>query len=170
MEQQQKRDIETLSTSRLATASDSATLAEEKEKEAELFRALLKSVASNNISTLQQGLAKQSIYWSGVAWVAQVLEQRLSGVAQGAIDLGSLTDKLASFVSVPDVGVLRDGDGVHRHSFSKDKGQGHVQGQGQGQGQVQGQGHGRLASTSTEQIPVLPSFDVDMGERQTADR
>lgn len=91
---------------------NTATLADDKEKEAELFQALLKSVASNNIATLQQGLAKQSIYWSGVAWVAQALEQRLSGVAAGAIDLGTVTEKLASFVSVPDAGLLRDRDGT----------------------------------------------------------
>lgn len=81
---------------------------EDKDKESELFRALLKSVASNNIATLQQGLAKQSTYWSGVAWVAQALEERLSGVAAGSIDLGKVTDKLASFVSVADAGLLRD--------------------------------------------------------------
>ena len=69
-------------------------------------RALLKSVASSNISTLQQGLANQATYWSGVAWVAETLVQRLSGTQAGAIDLVTVTEKLASSVSVPDAGLL----------------------------------------------------------------
>jgi hypothetical protein len=149
VEQQQKRDLESPSTSRQTTAGDSAAQAEEKEKEAELFRALLKSVASNNISTLQQGLAKQSIYWSGVAWVAQALEQRLSGVAAGAIDLGVVTEKLASFVSVPDAGVLRDGDGMLRQSALHG-----------GLANVIVGGQSGFASAGSS---GLPGFDVDMG-------
>lgn len=145
VEQQQKRDLETpFSSHQVMTTDTAAALAEEKEKEAELFRSLLKSVATNNISTLQQGLAKQATYWSGVAWVAQALEQRLSGVPAGAIDLGLVTEKLASFVSVPDAGVLKDGDGAHRHSISL-------------------QDNPPSAGPLVETLRGLPSFGADMG-------
>jgi hypothetical protein len=49
-------------------------------KHADFSRALLQSVAAANISTLQQGLAKQTVYWSGVAWVSAALAQRIEGV------------------------------------------------------------------------------------------
>ena len=144
-QQQQKRDTDEPSLSRQVAYSssegDSVALAREKQKEAELFQSLLKSVASNNISTLQQGLAKQSIYWSGVAWVAQALEQRLSGVAAGAIDLGTVTEKLASFVSVGDAGVIRDRDEkIDRLSM-------------------------RQSITGDEDLSLVPNFDVSTTSR-----
>ncbi|KAK4687889.1 hypothetical protein P7C73_g2220, partial [Tremellales sp. Uapishka_1] len=106
VEQQQERNSAGSSLRSINGIDVGHPLTEEKKRETDLFRALLKTVASNNISTLQQGLAKQAVYWSGVAWVAQALEQRLSGVAAGAIDLGMVTENLTSFVSVPDAGVL----------------------------------------------------------------
>ena len=45
----------------------------------DLSRALLTSVARNNIATLQTGLHKQALYWSGVAWVKAALEKRIEG-------------------------------------------------------------------------------------------
>lgn len=78
-----------------------------KGKNAELFRALLKSVSSNNISTLQKGLARLTTYWAGTAWVADALEQRLAGTDALAIDLVSATEKLQSYLSVPDAGLYR---------------------------------------------------------------
>ena len=75
-----------------------------------MSRALLRSVATSNISTLQQGLANQATYWAGVAWVAGTLEQRLSGTKVAAIDLESVTEKLASSVSIADAGLLHNRD------------------------------------------------------------
>lgn len=73
-------------------------------KQAELSRALLASVAKNNISTLQQGLAKQNIYWSGAGWISGALEQRIEGIRD--VDLVGVTEKLASYVKVPDAGLV----------------------------------------------------------------
>ncbi|KAK8853507.1 hypothetical protein IAR55_004214 [Kwoniella newhampshirensis] len=72
----------------------------------ELFKALVTSVAANNISTVQQGLAKQTTYWSGIEWIAEALAQRMGGIGAGDIDLAAVTEKLASSVYVPDAGVL----------------------------------------------------------------
>ena len=62
-------------------------------------------MATSNISTLRQGLAKQQIYWSGVAWVAEALTQRIEGIKD--VDLVSVTEKLATFVSLPDAGLVK---------------------------------------------------------------
>jgi hypothetical protein len=72
----------------------------------ELYHNLLTLVTSRNINTLQRGLDKQAKYWSGVAWVAQALEQRLSGVSSRAIDLVAVTEQLASYVSIRDAGIV----------------------------------------------------------------
>jgi hypothetical protein len=61
-------------------------------------------VAKNNISTLQQGLAKQNIYWSGAGWISGALEQRIEGIRD--VDLVGVTEKLASYVKVPDAGLV----------------------------------------------------------------
>lgn len=85
---------------------------ETREGKQDFSRALLKSVAATNISTLQQGLARQTDYWSGVAWVSAALAQRIEGVKD--VDLAVLTDKLASHVSLPDPGLVdrtKRGDG-----------------------------------------------------------
>ena len=73
-------------------------------KQVDLSRAILTSVATNNISTLQRGLEKQNVYWSGTAWIASALKQRIQGMAE--IDLVGVTEKLASFVSLPDAGLV----------------------------------------------------------------
>jgi hypothetical protein len=73
-------------------------------RQAALSRALLTSVATNNISTLQQGLAKLTTYWSGVAWVAGALAQRIEGIGAQDVDLVNVTEKLGSYVSLPDAG------------------------------------------------------------------
>lgn len=61
-------------------------------------------MAKTNISTLQQGLAKQTIYWSGAAWVSGALEQRIEGMRE--VDLVNVTEKLNSFVRLPDAGLV----------------------------------------------------------------
>jgi len=169
VEQQQRRDLANALTTRLPTAAHSTSstidtapfpITEDKEKESELFQALLKSVASNNIATLQQGLAKQSIYWVGVAWVAQALEQRLSGVAAGAIDLGLVTEKLASFVSVPDAGLLRDREGVSHKLLGMGNGNGDGDASGNGNGHRVQSGRGSLSET----MPVLSNLDLEMSK------
>jgi len=70
----------------------------------DLSRALLASVASTNISTLQQGLEKQNVYWQGTAWISSALKQRVEGMQE--VDLVGVTEKLASSVSLPDAGLV----------------------------------------------------------------
>lgn len=73
-------------------------------RQVDLSRALLTSVARTNTTTLQSGLAKQAVYWSGVAWVMAALEKRIEGFQD--VDLVGVTEKLKSFVSMPDAGLL----------------------------------------------------------------
>lgn len=73
-------------------------------KHVDLSRALLASVASTNISTLQQGLERQNVYWQGTAWISSALKQRVEGMAE--VDLVGVTEKLASSVSLPDAGLV----------------------------------------------------------------
>lgn len=70
----------------------------------DLSRALLTSVATTNISTLQQGLAKLAKYWYGAEWIAGTLRQRIEGIHD--VDLVSVRENFASFVSLPDAGVV----------------------------------------------------------------
>lgn len=91
-------------TSPSPSKSPSPTQATKDPRQAALSRALLTSVATNNISTLQQGLAKQTTYWSGVAWVAGALAQRIEGIGAQDVDLVHVTEKLGSYVSLPDAG------------------------------------------------------------------
>ena len=92
--------------------ADTMTDGKEKDgKQVDLSRALLTSVATTNISTLQQGLAIQITYWSGIAWIANALAQIASALAQRIeciqdVDLVGVTEKLASFVSFPDAGLV----------------------------------------------------------------
>jgi hypothetical protein len=76
--------------------------AEVKEEKAEMFRTLLQSVTSNNIAALRQGLIRQTRYWAGVAWVAEVLAQRMSGISMDDIDLKAVTESLESTVATTD--------------------------------------------------------------------
>lgn len=69
---------------------------------AEMFRTLLQSVTFNNITALRQGLVRQTRYWAGVAWVAEVLAQRMSGISMDNIDLKAVTEGLESTVAVAD--------------------------------------------------------------------
>ncbi|WWC61511.1 uncharacterized protein I303_104095 [Kwoniella dejecticola CBS 10117] len=90
---------------------DNSDPAAQKEKDpkkpSDLFRSLLTSVAANNITTVQQGLTKQTNYWAGIAWVAEALAQRVAGIGASEIDLASITEKLSSSVYVADSGVLK---------------------------------------------------------------
>jgi hypothetical protein len=80
-------------------------------RQAALSRALLTSVATTNISTLQQGLTKLTTYWSGVAWVAGALAQRIEGIGAQDVDLVNVTEHLASYVSLPDAGSVPRSNG-----------------------------------------------------------
>jgi hypothetical protein len=73
-------------------------------RQIDLSRALLASVARTNIATLQAGLAKQAVYWSGTRWVMAALEKRIEGFQD--VDLQGVTEKLKSFVSLPDAGLV----------------------------------------------------------------
>jgi hypothetical protein len=98
-----------------ATEVKSASPPKRDPRQLALSRALLTSVATNNISTLQQGLAKMTTYWSGVAWVAGALTQRIQGIKAQDVDLVNVTETLGSYVSLPDAGSLpRNGDYDHR--------------------------------------------------------
>ncbi|WVQ94609.1 hypothetical protein IAU59_001689 [Kwoniella sp. CBS 9459] len=85
-------------------------------KPSELFRSLLTSVATSNITTVQQGLTRQTTYWGGIAWVAEALAQRVAGIGASDIDLASITEKLSSSVYVADAGVLKAPSGENRGS------------------------------------------------------
>jgi hypothetical protein len=43
-------------------------------------------------------------YWSGVAWVAGALSQRIQGIKAQDVDLVNVTETLGSYVSLPDAG------------------------------------------------------------------
>jgi hypothetical protein len=116
------------------TSNEDVSRQERDMKHADFSRALLQSVAAANISTLQQGLAKQTVYWSGVAWVSAALAQRIEGVQD--VDLVQVTEKLASFVSLPDAGLIGKSSGGAAGGISG-------QGQGLDQGLGPGQGFGR---------------------------
>lgn len=91
-------------------------------KPSELFKSLLTSVAANNISTVQQGLSKQTKYWAGIAWVAETLAQRVSGINANEIDLATVTEKLSSSVYVADAGVLNAVTGTGAKRMGRDEG------------------------------------------------
>jgi hypothetical protein len=69
-------------------------------------RTLLASVATTNITTLQQGLSKLAEYWYGAEWIAGALAQRVQGIQERDVDLVSVREGFDSFVSVPDGGVV----------------------------------------------------------------
>lgn len=79
---------------------------DDKLEAADLFKLILASVSTENIAGLRKGLTKQTLYWAGVAWVAEALEQRIQGIGASEIDLAVVTEKLASVSSIPDAGVL----------------------------------------------------------------
>ncbi|KAL7424239.1 hypothetical protein Q5752_001825 [Cryptotrichosporon argae] len=70
----------------------------------DLSRALLTSVATTNIATLQSGLSKLAVYWVGAEWIAGALGQRIQGVKD--VDLASVNETLGSSVSLPDAGLV----------------------------------------------------------------
>jgi len=79
----------------------------------DLSRVLLASVARDNLATLQQGLMKQTRYWSCVARIAASLSQHMEGFRD--IDLGDITEKLATFVSLPDAGFADQYESSRKH-------------------------------------------------------
>lgn len=82
-------------------SSDSES--EDSRPDVDLSRALLKSVATTNISTLQQGLQKLATYWYGAEWIAGTLRQRIDGIHD--VDLGVVRENFNSFYSLPDAGI-----------------------------------------------------------------
>jgi hypothetical protein len=89
-----------------------------KEEKAEMFRTLLQSVTSNNITALRQGLIRQTRYWAGVAWVAEVLSQRMSGISMEEIDLRVVTENLESTVATTDARMFNQSHDKHGQSGS----------------------------------------------------
>lgn len=68
----------------------------------DISRNLLASVANESLITFQQGLSKQTRYWSCVARTTQSLEQHRHGIHD--IDLEDITEKLETVLSLPDSG------------------------------------------------------------------
>ncbi|OZJ04492.1 hypothetical protein BZG36_02667 [Bifiguratus adelaidae] len=67
--------------------------------------AFLKSVARQNLSALMKALQRMEQYWSGVSYVSEVLEQRISG-----LDLPRINPTASSkntFIALPDKGILK---------------------------------------------------------------
>lgn len=85
-----------------------------REEKAEMFRTLLQSVTSNNITALRQGLIRQTRYWAGVAWVAEVLSQRMSGISMDDIDLKTVTEGLDSTVETTDARLFNQSNDEQR--------------------------------------------------------
>ena len=75
----------------------------------EHLRLIVSSIASS-IAAVQWALTKQAMFWAGVAWVRDALQERIQGAATGGIDLFKVTGQLPSFVSVPDAGVVDDNE------------------------------------------------------------
>jgi len=90
-----------------------------------LSRALLTSVATTNITTLQQGLAKLAKYWYGAEWISGALKQRVQGIKERDVDLVSVRENFDSFVSLPDGGVVRAAE-VGGNGAAGDAGEGEV--------------------------------------------
>lgn len=66
--------------------------------------ALFRSLAVSNVSQLLQGLDRMTTYWSGIAWIAGTVKQRLDGIHD--IDLAKITEQLETYVVVSDPGVI----------------------------------------------------------------
>lgn len=87
----------------------------------DLSRALLTSVATTNISTLQQGLEKLSKYWYGAEWIAGTLRQRIEGIHDHDVDLVSVRENFDSYTSLPDAGLVRSKAGEEEARYSPTK-------------------------------------------------
>ena len=86
--------------------ANSSQISLERSRQSDLSRALLVSVAKESVLTLQQGLDKQTRYWSSIQWIAQSLAQRLEGIARTDLDLADITAKMKTTVSLPDAGLV----------------------------------------------------------------
>ncbi|KGB77880.2 hypothetical protein CNBG_3718 [Cryptococcus deuterogattii R265] len=78
--------------------------------------ALFRSIAVSNVSQLLQGLDRMTTYWSGIAWIAGTVKQRLDGIHD--IDLAKITEQLETYVVVGDPGVIgqKHGDDQNEES------------------------------------------------------
>ncbi|ORX40132.1 hypothetical protein BD324DRAFT_260361 [Kockovaella imperatae] len=84
----------------------SSAILAERDRQNELSRALLVSVAKESVMTLQKGLERQTIYWNSTRWIAQTLAQRVQGISVVDLDLEKITANLETSVSNPDVGLV----------------------------------------------------------------
>ena len=71
----------------------------------DLSRALLSSVARNNLATLRSGLEKLTKWWSGIAWISGSLAQQIEGAGVSELDLTQINEQMKTFVSLPDAGL-----------------------------------------------------------------
>lgn len=96
----------------------------------DMSRALLTSVATTNINTLKSGLEKLAKYWYGAEWIAGTLQQRIAGMHD--VDLVSVRENFASYVSLPDAGAARSGAGAGEMGEEGESGLGDAIGMGMG--------------------------------------
>lgn len=61
-----------------------------------------------SVTTLRHGLERMTEYWSGISWILGALERRAAGIPRNNIDLLAAQEKLAPFISQPDM-VMIDG-------------------------------------------------------------
>jgi hypothetical protein len=141
-------------------ANDSST------KQHELSRALLTSVATTNITTLQNGLSKQATYWSGVRWILGALEKRIEGFQTQDVDLAAVTEKLKSLISLPDASILGRRGSDKETKPDLDQAQtfaqaAHAMGMGFGDDSGFGTfGESPLAQLTTGDFDFLSTFDL----------
>lgn len=95
----------------------------------DMSRALLTSVATTNINTLKSGLEKLAQYWYGAEWIAGTLQQRIAGMHD--VDLVSVRENFASYVSLPDAGAARSGAGTDTPAIDEGLGMGMGLGMGE---------------------------------------
>ena len=87
------------------TPTAGAKLEDTQECHYDISHVLSSSIARTNIATLQQGLQKQTTYWSGIAWIAGSLSQRIEGLSLQDIDLKQICERLSTCLSLPDAGL-----------------------------------------------------------------
>ncbi|KAK7053001.1 hypothetical protein VNI00_004322 [Paramarasmius palmivorus] len=74
--------------------------------------AFISGLVKQNLSAVLKALKKMEGYWSGLAYIISVLEQRASGRGWAKVDFDITSDKSHRFISLPDMGLLKKLTGV----------------------------------------------------------
>ncbi|KIY64083.1 hypothetical protein CYLTODRAFT_425553 [Cylindrobasidium torrendii FP15055 ss-10] len=67
----------------------------------------IKGLVKQNLSALMKALKRMEHYWTGLGYIIDVLEQRADGRGWSKVDFDVTQDKVSSFISIPDMGILR---------------------------------------------------------------